>query len=44
MKDVQIKSSEEVISKTKEALNRRMEVAVQNISDFLQSIDTNRVD
>ena len=33
-----------VAYKTKEALNRRMEVAVQNISDFLQSIDTNRVD
>lgn len=30
--------------KTKEALSRRMEVTVNNISDFLQNKDTNRVD
>ena len=30
--------------KTEEALNRRMEVTVKNISNFLHNIDTNRVD
>ena len=30
--------------KTEEALNRRMEVTVKNISDFIQNKRTNRVD
>lgn len=33
-----------VAYKTKEALNRRMEVTVKNISNFLQNKRTNRVD
>jgi lactate dehydrogenase-like 2-hydroxyacid dehydrogenase len=33
-----------VAYKTEEALNRRMEVTVKNISDFLQEKNDNRVD